>query len=337
MDAKDFIIRPYQPGDETAINDMFNEVFHQNRSLEHWYWKYRDNPYGSHKIALAFAPDGTLAAHYGGYPVKLFFCSDKRIQEFTAYQLGDKMTRKAFRGVGFGKNSLLTLTFREFQKNFGKDAFFGYGFGTHHSLRFGLLFLNYVDIEPVTFWKVSVKKLMTNLKLPLLRRIFSIRKVMEVITPDRLWDDFFFDIAPSYRFLVKRDSEYLKWRYLGRPDKRHLVLYVMKMGRFSGWSVFHRDGNRLIWGDALFKPDDIDSVRVLFSYLLRCPYSQGVETIEGWFPERPLWWVKTLISLGLEKEQEPSNLHLTGPITDPVAVEMLRSDFYYTMGDSDLF
>lgn len=337
MDKIGFVIRTYKPGDEIAINEMFNEVFHQNRSLEHWYWKYRNNPYGSHKIALALAPDGTLAAHYGGYPVKLVFCFDKRKQEFMAYQLGDKMTRKAFRGVGFGRNALLALTFREFQKNFGTDSFFGYGFGTHHSLRFGLLFLDYVDVEPVPFRKVSVKELWQKVETSALRRVLAMRKVREVDAPDKQWDDFFSKVAPSYRFLTKRDAEYLKWRYVDRPDRRYLILSVMKKGRLSGWSVFYREGSKLIWGDGLFELDDIESVRVMFSHLLKSHYSRGVETVECWFSVRPSWWDRILNALGFDREAEPSNLHLTGPITDPEALSMLKGDFFYTVGDSDLF
>jgi len=108
------------------------------------------------------------------------------------------------------------------------------------------------------------------------------------------------------------------------------------MGRLKGWSVFYRDGDRIIWGDALFEPRDLNSVRSILSYLLREPFSAGARSIEGWFPSRPFWWEEVLSSLGFENHQEPSNLHLTGPIKDGIALSMLR-DFYYTIGDSDLF
>jgi len=35
----EFIIRPYQKGDEIAINNTFNQVFGTDRSIEEWYWK----------------------------------------------------------------------------------------------------------------------------------------------------------------------------------------------------------------------------------------------------------------------------------------------------------
>lgn len=336
MRIEEFIIRPYRPGDEFKINEMFNEVFHRDRSIEHWYWKYRDNPYGSGRIALAIAPDGTLAAHYGGYPLKLFLATDKK--EFTVYHLGDKMTRRIYRGVGIGKNSLLSLTFRAFQDNFARDALFGYGFGTHHSLRFGLMFLNYIDFEPVSFWRLPIERLLKGKGVSFLRQLFSLRRLKQVKEIDVQWDEFFYTVAPSYRLLIKRDSQYLNWRYLRRPDRQYLILSVTKKNRLTGWSVFFREGNRLIWGDALFIPDDTSSVKVLFSYLLRDPYCKGCETIEGWFAEDPQWWGQCLKSLGFERETEPSNLHLVVTIiTDPEALTMLRKGFYYTLGDSDLF
>ncbi len=336
MKIDQFIIRPYRLGDEFAINEMFNEVFHQNRQIEHWYWKYRDNPYGSYKITLAFAPDGTLAAHYGGYPVRLFYYPDNgSYEEYTALHLGDKMTRKGFRAVGFGRNSILSKTFRGFRDTFLRDVFFGYGFGTHHSLRFGLLFLEYVDVEPVSFKRASVNELRTNLNKGLIRRL-NLLKTRQVDTVDERWTDFFLRVAPFYKFLTKRDMEYLSWRYFKRPDRSYIFLVVSRMGRLKGWSVFYREGERIIWGDALFEPRDLNSVRSILSYLLKEPFSAGARSIEGWLPPRPSWWEDILLSLGFKTYAEPSNLHLTGPVKDGKALSMLK-DFYYTIGDSDLF
>ncbi|MCD6223933.1 MAG: methyltransferase domain-containing protein, partial [Deltaproteobacteria bacterium] len=62
-------IRAYQEGDEEQILPMFNRIFFQQRSLEHWRWKYRDNPFGSQKIVVAVDDEGTLAGHFAAFPV----------------------------------------------------------------------------------------------------------------------------------------------------------------------------------------------------------------------------------------------------------------------------
>lgn len=339
MSKHGFSVRSYREGDELKINEMFNEVFSENRDITHWYWKYRDNPSGAHAISLAESEDGVLAAHYGGYPV--FFYSNlngrERPDEFMSFQLGDKMTRKKFRGVGFGKTSLLALTFFHFQDSFASHIPFGYGFGTHHSLKFGLKFLSYADIEPVPFrtMKIGMPVKMWGSRLKdTLKRV----RVSEVTEIDDEWTDFFYRVAPSYRYLVRRDAPYLRWRYLSRPDRKYLILKVITGRRLSGWSVFYRKDNKIIWGDALFDRRDLYAAEAIFRSLREHPAAEGAESIECWFPGRPAWWDEKLLRIGFETAPEPNDLHLTGPVfNDPNAPEKIRKHLYYSLGDSDLF
>lgn len=330
-----FIVRNYCPGDEFKINEMFNEVFQQNRGIASWYWKYRDNPYGSYIISLALAQTGVIAAHYGGYPVKVCFYTGGETlpPEFITYHLGDKMTRKQFRTAGFGKTSLLAKTFMHFKETHAKGIPFGYGFGTHHSLRFGLMFLNYADIELVTYRRLNLIGM---------SRIDAIPEqdiaIDEVSAVDETWTDLFNNTAANYDFLIKRDATYIRWRYLQRPDRKYLVLSVKNGLKLVGWSVFYREADKLIWGDALFYPECEGYVKYMLSYLKKHPASIGADFIEGWFPPRPVWWDITLNNIGFSIEAEPNKLHLTGPVFNaPDAPEILKNSFYYTMGDSDLF
>jgi cyclopropane fatty-acyl-phospholipid synthase-like methyltransferase len=58
-----FTIRPYQPGDESAIQTSFAQVFPSYRTDETWHWIYTHNPDGA-RIMLTWADNGDLAAHY---------------------------------------------------------------------------------------------------------------------------------------------------------------------------------------------------------------------------------------------------------------------------------
>lgn len=340
LPQKDILIRSYSLGDECKINEMFNEVFSQNRDITHWYWKYRDNPYGSYIISLAVTSDDILAAHYAGYPVKLCLYSSKDTKptETTIYQLGDKMTRSSFRSVGFGKNAILVRTFSHFMKTYtNKEISFAYGFLTHHSLRFGLLFLGYSIIEPVCYRRLALETLsdMNNPSFEPNQNTISITPVSEI---DESWTEFFNSVAPDYCYLIKRDADYLRWRYLQRPDRKYITLVAKKGGKIAGWSVFYRSGSKIIWGDGLFHRDDIDSVSAILKYLHRHPYNKGCAFIECWFPPRPDWWDTLINSLGFINGTEPDNLRFCiTNITDKNAPERLTSYFYYTMGDSDLF
>jgi hypothetical protein len=334
-----FIIRSYRPGDEHQIMEMFNEVFHQNLDLSYWYWKYRDNPYGSYRISLAATESGVLAAHYAGYPLVLSsYFPGRPYAEINTYQLGDKMSRKTFRAAGFGKGALIARAYAHFKDTYMNESIpFAYGFAAHHSLRFGTLILNYVDVESVTYRKIDIFGL-NSLAVNSIKRQITRLRVDEVSGIDERWSDFFNKTAPYYTFLSKRDAAYLRWRYFERPDRKYLMLSVKKGRKLVGWSVFYREANKIIWGDALFSPEDVDAIKSVLLNLRDHPYAEGAGFIECWFPPRPLWWDDILRSLNFISGAEPSNLHLTSPVfSDPAAPEMLSKYFYYTMGDSDLF
>lgn len=55
--ARAWVVEPYRPGDETAILDLFRREFGRERSLEHWRWKFLENPYGGPFISLAWHRD----------------------------------------------------------------------------------------------------------------------------------------------------------------------------------------------------------------------------------------------------------------------------------------
>lgn len=153
-----FFIRPYSAGDESKILPMFNEVFMVNRTLDHWLWKFRDNPYGSYKISLAFGENSKLVAHYAGYPVPFYLAVDG-VKGFLSYQIGDTMTSPAVRNIGLGKTGLLARTANHFYAKFREDNVpFIYGFNTGHIKKLGMRYLGYSYIDPVTFWTRDLSK-----------------------------------------------------------------------------------------------------------------------------------------------------------------------------------
>lgn len=335
ISADRFIIRSYRQGDEGPINDLFCRVFGQSRSIEHWYWKYSNNPYGSFFISLALSPDGIIAAHYASYPVKLLYypSTESPPDESEICQVGDKMTSADFRSVGFGRSSLLARTVKHFRETY-RNFSFSYGFVTHHSFRLGLLVLDYRLIEPVLYRKIALSRLQGILAggSP------AESRCEEVFSTDATWTTFFYAVAPHYGHLVKRDSEYLTWRYLRRPDKKYIIISARNTSGLTGWAVFSREGNRIIWGDALFRPGDIASVRSVLGCLARHPDAQGADSLEGWFPQRPGWWNHILDELEFEKGPEPNDLRFcVASLTSDDIPERLARYFYYTMGDSDLF
>ena len=88
-------VRPFEPGDEHAINDLFARTFGRKRSLEEWRWRFEEAPIARRDISvLCF--DGRVVGHVGrvGYPT---FVNGRRA---VCRVSGDMMVDPDFRGRG---------------------------------------------------------------------------------------------------------------------------------------------------------------------------------------------------------------------------------------------
>lgn len=328
-----FEFRAYREGDEDAILALFPLCFHVQRGIDHWRWKYVDNPWGRHHISLSFSPRGDLSTHYAGYPVPFRYTDRKgKVRSFPALQMGDTMNNPDYRHIGRARSSLLARTVRHFFALYRGGPFgFFYGFNTGGIQRFCRWFIGGTQVEPVGFWTRSLEGAADY--WPKVRG-YSIERVERV---DSGWDRFFERVAPEYGFLVERNARYVDWRYLQCPDAEYVVLSAKRWGRLVGWGVFRRKEDRIIWGDALFSPRHTEAATEILRSALGQPELRGAKTMDAWFSRGPLWWVEPLVDLGFNNEPEPNRLSFMAlPEGEPEAAERL-GELYYTMGDGDLF
>jgi hypothetical protein len=329
--------REYEPSDEHEILQLFEQVFGQKRTLDHWLWKFRDNPFGSMKIVKAVAADGSLAAHFSGYPVPVAAHGISQ-DVFLTYQVGDTMTNPAFRGHGLGQTSVLARTVSFFYNRFCQNQVpFVYGFNTGNIRKFGERYLKYQYSTPIPYHVLEVKRLQARSFMSRLRQHLGGYTIEQVRSLDQEFDTFFDQVAEQYGLLIKRTSEYLNWRYFQCPDGIHHFYAVRRFGNLVGWSVFTTKETTLIWGDALFEKRHAHSVRMLLQGVIRTWYPEA-QTIAGWFSPVPRWWTEILEWIGFESLEEPHNLAPAFVFFDPQwSTDVFESRWYYTMGDSDLF
>lgn len=334
-----YVVRAYQPGDEADILQLFAPAFHAARSADHWRWKFLRNPYGSLRITLARSPEGELAGHYAGYPVKFLHHEGRQRQELSCLQIGDTMTAPSFRSVGRGPTSILGRCVRHFYAAWCEQRVaFNYGFNTGNIQRFSLRFVGAQRLEPVGYWRLDsgAPPLATGRY-----RTVEIRKTdvqqTQATKIDDSWSRFSQRVARHYGLLVSRDADYLNWRYLDCPDApRFVVLAAYRWRRLVGWSVFRRRGEQLVWCDALFHPRHASAAADLLRAGLEHSELQGTQEVIAWFPPRPAWWHEQLMTLGFEAQAEPNDLGVMYvPHARSDSGELL-TQLYYTLGDSDL-
>jgi len=328
MPVSDFTVRPYADGDESAILDLFARSFpHAPRALAHFDWKYRRNPFGNRRISLAFDANDQLVAHYAGYPVP-FFAYGKDV---LAHQIGDTMTDVAIRHIGRGPTSILGRTALDFYSQFCEEKIaFNFGFNVANIQKFSLRFLRSDRVESVTYRIAS--------PLPRLQRSerwlrgYSLE---EVSATNGEWDELFARARDAYKFCVRRNAEYVRWRYLECPDVPYHVIAVRKWRRLVAWIVFRIREDRFLWGDALVHPEFPDAIEVALRHIVP---SHPVRIIEAWFPPRPRFFDDILTALGFTTQPEPQDLSLMCvPFVWKDVVASMREDLFYSWGDGDLF
>jgi hypothetical protein len=329
-------ITSYHQGDENQIVALFEEVFQTQRSLAHWSWKYRDDPYGSHRISLAWL-NRKLVAHYGGYPLPFHLGNCEDLGTALVYHAGDKMTSPAVRGMGFGKTSILVKTCEHFKTCHcrGKIAFY-YGVVTGHSERMGKLFLDYRPVAPVVHW---IRDVDGRYRPGTWSRIWGPWRVKAVRRlPDDI-DGFLKKVGQAYGTLVWRTSSYLQWRYLERPDLHYYFLVLRHKRKLEAWAVFRRQGQDLLWGDALISPGlNEQGLSFLLSNAVRIAGGhENISRIVAWFPDRNFWLTALLKNTGFRPEPEPNGLIFVIIPIDQKSPDVNRQNFHYSWGDTDLF
>lgn len=333
----DVFVRAYRQGDEQTILPLFHQVFHNPRTTAHWNWKFRDNPYGDYRIAVAFSENGSLAAHFSGYPVPFYF-GNMENKVVTAYQGGDTMTNPEFRSSGLGKTSVLGRTAAYFYSKFceGVVPFF-YGFNTGNIRKFGERFLRFQYIQPVPYHVMDIGQ---GIPAPVgrLSRVTKGLTVERVLAAGPEYSHFFDNVCRAYDVLVKRDATYIKWRYLDCPDNLHQVFAVRRWGKLTGWGVFSIRDDSLIWGDAFCDPQYARDMHFLLHQVVE-KMSIPLTRIAGWFSPNPDWWHAELKKMGFSVQKEPNGLSPCVILFDDAnfSPDLFEKKFYYTMGDSDLF
>lgn len=328
--AAPLVVREYQPGDEKAILDLFARSFHVPRSIEHWRWKYQEDPFGREHVTLVES-DQMLVGHYAGYVVPFALSEGDGL----THQIGDTMTVPSIRHVGRGPTSVLGRAAAHFYSHFcDGQVLFNYGFNVANIQRFSIRFLRSDLVEPVGFHRrdLTIEPLDRLARWSRWMRGYQV----EVVTAASAeLDAFFGRVRSEYQFLIRRDAAYIRWRYLDCPDISYRVVAIRRWRRLVGWVVIRVIGDRLLIGDALFDRSQPDAFPLLLRQMIT---HLPVRSVEAWFSQRPSWWAEIVAEAGLRSEAEPQSLSLMCvPFTLENATARMRESLYYTWGDSDLF
>lgn len=337
MSLPELTIRPYQPGDEHAILATFNRVFREvcgpsfvDRTLEQWRWQYLQNPMG-HRMSLAVAPDGTVVSQYAGVPLR----ADTPCGEQIFVHCVDSMTHPEWR-AGLKRPGAFVVTglpFSAHSRRIG-DAVL-YGFPVDAAFRIGTRYLEYHFLRGIDF-------LIRDVALPPVPLPAGLT-VERVHTVPGDIDGLYARVRREKRLLLRRDFGYLDWRYVQNPARADYELWTARRaGELVGFLVL-KPGSGLApdaatIADWMAAENDSGACDALLHAASRRAQQEGRQRLMTVFPEWSVEW-RALEARGFVKTASANWLErrlvylITGsPLTEPV----LQTDWWYTLGDSDL-
>lgn len=239
----------FRPGDDRrALEALYRRVFGNDAadaSRLRWDWQYRRNPNnpGGTPVIYIAREGPTIVGQYATMPVRLWV----RGQEVDASWGMDVMVAPERQRQGIGE-----ALFRTWDRNTGASLGLGLSESSHRLVKK----LRWPEpgpvpclVKPLTRrafkrpnWPEGVNNLVSALTLPLVKivaRSRPLRAQVEMIRrfpPDvtTLWDR----IAPKFDFAVRRDAQYLNWKFIEAPHVRYAVAALKRDDRIEGYAVY---------------------------------------------------------------------------------------------------
>jgi hypothetical protein len=244
--------RYYKPGDESRIQELFKFVFNRDmgksESREHWDWEFLKNPSGLGEIMLAV--DGEkIVGHYAVIPERIKI---KGVPVVGTLSL-DTMVHPDYQG-----QQIFTKLATSLYEDIGKKGMpITYGFPNQNSIHGIVNKLQWKEIAtlPVLQLTIGAEKVITRaLGSRLLGKAGSLFfgrkrlketpasegkewKVEKVTAFGEEFDQIFDQGSAGMNVTLIRDSKYLNWRFIEKPENDYESFSIADKERTYGYIV----------------------------------------------------------------------------------------------------
>jgi len=256
--------RPYRPGDEVLITDLFSKVFGRPMSIDFWRWRFLDHPSGGPMIMLAF--DGeTLISNYAASQAPLNLNGEVH----PACLSMTTMTHPEWRG-----KKLFELTAEALYETLpsnGKCAVYGFPNIVSHTLfRSKVGWDDYYDVPTL------VLDLRHTPKVPAADPAVGIAAQI-----DARFGRFFSKIASDLPISPHRSSDILSWRVDRNPDNTYTRFVLEAGNEIAGYALTKTYGAEML--DLVeLRAGDRAAARALISTVTAHAAASGRTRIATW-------------------------------------------------------
>jgi GNAT superfamily N-acetyltransferase len=288
--SKDSDVRPYVDGDEKELVKLLQFVFrgwpHLNldcTDLEHWTWKYRDNPHEPSVIVVACEDDRIVGVNHSmamkikigeglcdsSYAADTAVHPDSRSRGVSKRLIEAGIEIRKEKGIKFTyfitRNPLLI------KMNLKYYPLFPHPIANMVRIRDIDLHLRAIPVDNATLMKAGFQGLRLINQLANLARSrppTSGLNVSEVKIFDDRVDEFWERVSDQYDFIVERRGEYLNWRYCDPRVGDNVIKMAEEDGKTIGYSVLRVNSYRQEYPigyivDLIALPGRLDAVHIL--------------------------------------------------------------------------
>ena len=216
-------VRSYKKGDEAGILklDLISENHPWNRRDKYnWTWKYKGpNPFGKSIVVVA-EDKKKIIATFAIIPINYRF-KGKIIKgaHSIAMIVHPKWQKKGI--IKLVVDKALDLAKK-------RNIRFVYGYPNDDAYELHKIIFDYEDVGVQYFYHHDMKKIKKNEYLSTIKEIKKFTKFQ---------GNFINTIKKEFNLILDRNSNYLNWRYISRPDKKYYVFGSFIKKQLKGYCV----------------------------------------------------------------------------------------------------
>ena len=331
---KKFNIDVYKDCDKKNLYELYKIVFPNYSTNKLIEWQNKSNPFGNSDEYTFLMKDGErIISQYAIVP-KVFYIKRKECRSIMS--LGT-MTHPVYRGLGIFP--YLAKIAYEYAK--AKGNFFVYGFPNQLIYKLREIKLNWTILYKL---KIFYKTLSPNSEIKINNK-FTIQKI-DIFSNNI--NDFFFNVKDSFPILIKKNKDYLNWRFVERPnfEYKKFLLFDIEKGKICSYFVLKRyvDERKKKIGhlvDFLIDPSNVKTEAEIFksieAYAVK-DFKEDCKKISFLVPNENL---QSLVLKDLSYDVFEMNNYFGFKIfnVDFTDLNLLKDqkNWYNTMGENDLF
>lgn len=335
LTSADVEIAPYREGEEHSILALWKRVFGQERDMAMWRWLFADNPAGMHVMLARNKRTGEVVAQFAGMQLRVLVNGE----EHRFAQMVDSMSAPETR-QSLSRAGVFTDTVLAYVETWGKagEESFGFGLPNRVAYRIGKRTQGYTDVCQLE-WRIRNVADLAEPRDDAAADSGGIRvHVTDTLDPrlDRLWER----VRGQFPVMTMRDLIFLAWRYEKHPEKTYRFFIAERAGEVVGFAAgasgFIGQSIYAI-GDWMLAEGEEAAGRRLIQACEQAARDSGMERILGSFV--PLGCAADKLWEEAGYPLEKSMWKWVGRIydTDSLDWDVIRTGYYLTLGDSDLF